>query len=360
MQLREHVPLAPYTTLGLGGPAQYFCECASEAEVRDALALARRRDLRVQIIGGASNVIFADAGFAGLVVKVTVGGVAFRDTGDAVEVNAGAGVEWDLLVREAVERGCTGIECLSGIPGTVGGTPIQNVGAYGQEIADTLVAVTCLERERLTRVELRREQCELAYRDSRFKRRDRDRYVVLDVTLRLRRGMAPRLRYPELEQAVRQRGDLEALDPGNAVKVVRETVLGLRRRKSMVLDPTDPNARSVGSFFVNPVLPAEAFDELVRRWRATGGDDAVPTIPGRWTREGPSGLAGRARRVCEGAPARWSGDLDAPRARARQRRRHDRGPALARRRHRAGGAPALWDPAGTRARGGGIATVSAA
>ena len=279
MQLREHVPLAPYTTLGLGGPAQYFCECASEAEVRDALALARRRDLRVQIIGGASNVIFADAGFAGLVVKVTVGGVAFRDTGDAVEVNAGAGVEWDLLVREAVERGCTGIECLSGIPGTVGGTPIQNVGAYGQEIADTLVAVTCLERERLTRVELTREQCELAYRDSRFKRRDRDRYVVLDVTLRLRRGMAPRLRYPELEQAVRQRGDLEALDPGNAVKVVRETVLGLRRRKSMVLDPTDPNARSVGSFFVNPVLPAEAFDELVRRWRATGGDDAVPTFP---------------------------------------------------------------------------------
>src|SRR6266508_6285295 len=279
MQLREHVPLAPYTTLGLGGPAQYFCECASEAEVRDALALARRRDLRVQIIGGASNVIFADAGFAGLVVKVTVGGVAFRDAGDAVVVNAGAGVEWDLLVREAVERGCTGIECLSGIPGTVGGTPIQNVGAYGQEIADTLVAVTCLERERLTRVVLTRDQCELAYRDSRFKRRDRDRYVVLDVTLRLRRGTAPQLRYAELEQAVRQRLDLEALAAGDAVRVVRETVLGLRRRKSMVLDPTDPNARSVGSFFVNPVLSTDAFDDLVRRWRATGGDDAVPTFP---------------------------------------------------------------------------------
>jgi UDP-N-acetylmuramate dehydrogenase len=277
--LREHVPIAPHTTLGLGGPARYFCECASEAELREALAFARERETRVQVIGGGSNVVFADVGFAGVVVKVTVGGVAFREAGDAVEVSAGAGVEWDALVREAVERGCTGIECLSGIPGTVGGTPIQNVGAYGQEIADTLVEVTCLERERLTRIVFTRDQCEFAYRDSRFKRRDRDRYVVLDVTLRLRRGTTPQLRYPELEQAVRQSVDLNALDPGDAARVVRETVLRLRRRKSMVLDPTDPNARSVGSFFVNPVLSAHAFDEMVRRWRASGGSEPVPTFP---------------------------------------------------------------------------------
>ncbi|HEU5261194.1 MAG TPA: UDP-N-acetylmuramate dehydrogenase [Gemmatimonadales bacterium] len=279
VRLREQVPLAPHTTLGLGGPARYFCECATEAQVREALALAQRRQIPAQIIGAGSNVVFSDAGYPGLVVKVTVGGATFRDAADTVEVSAGAGVEWDALVRETVERGATGIECLSGIPGTVGATPIQNVGAYGQEIADTLVSVTCLEREGLTRVVFTRDQCELAYRDSRFKRADRDRYVVLGVTLRLRRGTTPRLRYAELEQAVRQSVDLEALEPASAVRVVRETVLRLRRRKSMVLDPTDPNARSVGSFFVNAVLSPEACDELVRRWRASGGSDPIPTFP---------------------------------------------------------------------------------
>jgi UDP-N-acetylmuramate dehydrogenase len=279
MLLREHVPLAPLTTLGLGGPARYFRECASESELRETLALAAERGMRVQIIGGGSNVVFADTGFPGLVVKVAIGGVAVRDGAGGVEVTAGAGVEWDALVRETVERGWTGIECLSGIPGTVGATPIQNVGAYGQEIADTLVSITCLERERLAGVVFTRDECELAYRDSRFKRRDRDRYVVLDVTLRLRRGATPRLRYAELEQAVRQRGRLEALDAGDAVRIVRDTVLELRRRKSMVLDPADPNARSVGSFFVNPVLSGEAFAELAGRWRAAGESDPIPTFP---------------------------------------------------------------------------------
>jgi UDP-N-acetylmuramate dehydrogenase len=278
-RLREQVPLAPYTTLGLGGPAWYFCECDSEADVREALALARRRDMRVQVLGGGSNVVVADAGFPGLVLRVTIGGVRFHEAPDTVEVSAGAGVDWDVLVRETVERGWSGIECLSGIPGTVGATPIQNVGAYGQEIGDTLVSVTCLERERLTRVVFTREQCELGYRDSRFKRRDRDRYVVLDVTLRLRRSAIPRLRYAELEQAVGDTADVTALAPADAVKVVRETVLRLRRRKSMVLDPADPNARSVGSFFVNPVLSADAFDELARRWRASGSGDDIPTFP---------------------------------------------------------------------------------
>jgi UDP-N-acetylmuramate dehydrogenase len=277
--LREHVPLAPHTTLGLGGPARYFCECTSEAEIREALALGRQRAQRVQILGGGSNVVFADAGFSGLVVKVAIGGIAVRETTDAVEVCAGAGVEWDALVRETVHRGCTGIECLSGIPGTVGATPIQNVGAYGQEISDTLVSITCLERERMTRVVFTRDQCELGYRDSRFKQRDRDRYVVMDVTLRVRRDARPELRYTELEQAVRQRGALDALRPADALRVVRETVLALRRRKSMVLDPADPNARSVGSFFVNPVLSAAAFDELVRRWGASGGTDPIAAFP---------------------------------------------------------------------------------
>jgi UDP-N-acetylmuramate dehydrogenase len=276
---REQVPLAPYTTLGLGGPARYFHECMTAADLREALALARERRLRVQIIGGGSNLVVADAGFPGVVLKVAIGGVALRDAAPGVEVTTGAGVEWDALVRQAAERGWTGIECLSGIPGTVGATPIQNVGAYGQEIADTLVSVRCLERDQLTEVVFARDQCEFTYRNSRFKGRDRDRYVVLEVTLRLQRDTLPQVKYAELVQAVRRTGELERLEPADAVSVVRNAVLELRRRKSMVLDPADPNTRSVGSFFVNPVLSVAAFDELVRRWRVAGDGDSIPTFP---------------------------------------------------------------------------------
>src|SRR5256712_9773436 len=279
MLFREQVPLAPFTTLGLGGPARYFHAGATAAELREALPLAGQRRLRVQIIGGGSNLVVADAGLAGVVLKVAIGGVALRDTSQGVEVTAGAGVEWDALVRQAVERGWTGIECLSGIPGTVGATPIQNVGAYGQEIADTFVSVRGLERDRLPEVVFTRDQCEFASRNSRFKGRDRDRYVVREVTLRLQRDTLPQLRYGELVQAVRRTGELERLQPAAAVKVVRDAVLELRRRKSMVLDPADPNTRSVGSFFVNPVLSVAAFDELARRWRAAGDSDSIPTFP---------------------------------------------------------------------------------
>lgn len=277
--LREQEPLAQHTTLGLGGPARYFHECTTEAELREALTWARERRLRVQIMGGGSNLVVVDAGFPGLVLKLAIGGIALRETTQGVELTAAAGVEWDALVRQVVERGWTGIECLSGIPGTVGATPIQNVGAYGQEIAETLVSVRCLERAGLTEVVFPRDQCEFAYRSSRFKSRDHDHYIVLDITLRLYRDRLPQLRYAELAQAVRHHGELERLAPADAVSVVRNTVLELRRRKSMVLDPTDPNGRSVGSFFVNPVLSADAFERLVHRWGAAGEGDGIPTFP---------------------------------------------------------------------------------
>ena len=277
--LREQEPLAQHTTLGLGGPARYFHECTTEAELREALTWARERRLRVQIMGGGSNLVVADAGFPGLVLKLAIGGIALRETTQGVELTAAAGVEWDALVRRVVERGWTGIECLSGIPGTVGATPIQNVGAYGQEIAETLVSVRCLERAGLTEVVFPRDQCEFAYRSSRFKVRDHGRYIVLDITLRLDRDRLPQLRYAELAQAVRHHGELERLAPADAVSVVRNTVLELRRRKSMVLDPTDPNGRSVGSFFMNPVLSADAFDRLVHRWGAAGEGDGIPMFP---------------------------------------------------------------------------------
>ncbi len=174
MPLREHVPLAPYTTLGLGGKARYFVECDTEDQVRAALIYASARRLPVYVLGGGSNVVFLDAGFPGLVLRITIGGVEFRD-GPTPEVRAGAGVDWDSLVQSVVERGWTGVECLSGIPGTVGGTPIQNVGAYGQEIAETLVSVACLDRTTRERQTFTAEDCAFGYRDSRFKRADRAR-----------------------------------------------------------------------------------------------------------------------------------------------------------------------------------------
>ena len=272
MQLREHVPLAPYTTLGLGGKARYFVECDSEDEVRAALSFAAERRLPAYILGGGSNVVFLDSGFPGLILRITIGGMEFHD-GPAPEVRAGAGVDWDTLVESVVQRGWTGVECLSGIPGTVGGTPIQNVGAYGQEIAETLVSVGCLDRTTLERRTLSVQDCAFGYRDSRFKRQDRGRYVVLGVTLRLARDQQPRIRYPELQRAVADLGGLDAVAPGDAVRLVREAVLALRRRKSMVLDPADPNTRSVGSFFTNPVLSAAAFAELARQWKD------IPSFP---------------------------------------------------------------------------------
>jgi len=279
VNLREHVSLAPYTTIGLGGPARYFADCANEDELREALTVARQRRLPVQVLGGGSNVIFPDAGFPGVVARVALGGLTVREAGDTADVVAGAGVTWDELVEETVRRGLSGVECLSGIPGLVGGTPIQNVGAYGQEVADTITGVTCLARDSLERLTLDAAGCGFGYRTSRFKREDRDRFVVLGVTFRLRRHTVPTLGYPELANAVREKADLARLSPLEAVRLVRETVLALRRQKSMVLDAGDPNTRSVGSFFLNPVLSRQGFAELEQRWKAAGGSAPIPTFP---------------------------------------------------------------------------------
>jgi UDP-N-acetylmuramate dehydrogenase len=279
MEIREHVPLAPFTSIGLGGPARYLTECHRAEDIREAFHFAAKRGVPALVLGGGSNVIFPDAGVAGLVVRLAGGGYAFRESGDLVEVKAGAGVEWDRLVAESVARGYSGIECLSGIPGTVGGTPIQNVGAYGQEVAETLVAVSCLTRAGLEAVTFDNRDCGFGYRTSRFRREDRDRFVVLEVTFRLRRNAAPAPRYLELAEAVASQGNLASLPPADAVRLVRDTVLAIRRRKAMVLDPADPDTRSVGSFFVNPVLSPQEFARLEARWRDMRGSGVIPTFP---------------------------------------------------------------------------------
>jgi len=265
LDIREQVPLAPLSTLGVGGPARYYARITSEDGVREAVEWARARDLPLLVLGGGSNVVLADEGHPGLVLHLATRGIETRPAADTAFVTAEAGEPWDELVAAAVEHGWAGVECLSGIPGLVGATPIQNVGAYGQEVGETVSAVEALDL-RTGRVErLTSAQCGFAYRDSRFKSAERGRFIVLRVTYALRPGGPPAVRYAELARTLEERG-LGA----PSLAEVRETVIGLRRRKSMVLDPEDPNARSVGSFFTNPIVPVAVADELETVLRRDG------------------------------------------------------------------------------------------
>ncbi|MEW6753437.1 MAG: UDP-N-acetylmuramate dehydrogenase [Candidatus Latescibacterota bacterium] len=279
--LGEGVPLAPHTTLGLGGPARYWASCARVDQVRACLPWARRRGLPVQVLGGGSNVVFADEGFEGLVLHVALRGVERVADGTGVRLTAAAGETWDAVVEACVADGLAGVECLSGIPGQVGATPIQNVGAYGQEVSQVLVEVQALDRHTLREVTFPAVDCGFGYRHSRFRGEDRDRYVITRVALRLEPQGRPAVRYAEL----RSRLEDSALDAGErgapALRRVRQAVLALRREKSMVVDPADPNSRSAGSFFLNPRLSRGELEALRGRLPAGTG---IPTF------EAPDGV----------------------------------------------------------------------
>ena len=249
----EHIPLAPHCTLRIGGPARYLVEAA----VAEAVQWAAARKLPVRVLGGGSNLVIADEGVDGLVLKIGLRGVTVHETAGAVEVTAAAGEPWDAFVRHTVERGWAGLECLSGIPGLVGATPIQNVGAYGQEVSDTLASVRALDRESGRVVTLAPSDCGFGYRDSLFKSRVPGRYVVLAVTYRLVPGGAPYLGYADIAH------EIGTTSP--PLSTVRETVIRVRRAKSMVLDPADPNARSCGSFFLNPIVDPAALAAIDAR-----------------------------------------------------------------------------------------------
>lgn len=272
LEPREAVSLAPFCTLGVGGPARFLCEVRDEREVLAALAWADARGVSVRILGAGSNLVVADAGVDALVIRIGLRGIEVRAAAGALDVTAAAGEPWDDLVRLTVERGWAGLECLSGIPGLVGATPIQNVGAYGQEVSDTVVAVRALDRRTGTIATLAPADCGFGYRDSMFKSGEPGRYVVLAVCYRLVPGGAPTVRYADLTRDLAARG----LDRPSLAEV-RASVLAIRRAKSMVLDAADPNRRSCGSFFMNPVLTAEA----LARVEARVADPAMPRWPER-------------------------------------------------------------------------------
>jgi UDP-N-acetylmuramate dehydrogenase len=275
IQLQENVPLAPYTTLGIGGPARFFCEAKTEEEVAGAAKLARDLGLPLFVLGGGSNLLVSDAGFNGLVMRVGVVGSKSegREEGQVL-LEAGAGGNWDEFVRYAVDQGYAGIECLAGIPGDVGGTPVQNVGAYGQEVAETIVQVRAYDLETGTFVDLDHKACRFGYRRSLFNADARGRHIVTAVSYKLRPGGEPALRYADVKRhfaAQIERGENPTL------RQVYDGVRSIREKKGMLAGQGGADGRSAGSFFKNPVIPLATLPQLALK--AECRSEEVPHYP---------------------------------------------------------------------------------
>ncbi len=271
--LIRDVPLRTLTTLGVGGPAAYLVAPARSEDLADALRWAREQGHPVLPLGDGSNMLVSERGFPGLVLRLPEAKLHAESVrAGTVRVHASGGTSWDALVRWAVERDLAGIECLSGIPGRVGAAPVQNIGAYGQELSTVLDAVHVMPSQGGSPVRLSGAECGFGYRSSRFKGEWRGRFIVTGVELLLRPGGAPTLRYGALRQ------ELDSVRPG--LSEVRSTVLRVRRSKSMVLDAKDPNHRSAGSFFMNPIVPEEQVERVRELVGRAGLDPAsMPTYP---------------------------------------------------------------------------------
>ncbi len=279
MRAEHGVALADLTTMHVGGPAARLVRVATSDELVDAVREVDDADEPLLLVGGGSNLVVADEGFAGTVVHVDTTGIAVEsdDRCGGANVRVAAGEVWDDVVARAVAEGWSGIEALSGIPGSTGATPIQNVGAYGQEVAETVAQVRVWDRQKQQVRTLFGSDCGFSYRDSRFKGGDGagGRYVVLDVLFQLRvADLSEPVRYTDLARAL-------GVEVGARVPLAnaREAVLGLRRARGMVLDEADHDTWSCGSFFTNPILPAREFDALAERVARRLGPDAAP-LPG--------------------------------------------------------------------------------
>ena len=307
MQVRRDVPLADLTTLAVGGPIERLVEVEDAAELVAAVREADESGRPLLLLGGGSNVVAPDEGWPGDVVAVRSRGI--ERTGERLVVQAGH--DWDDLVAYTVQGDLAGMEALSGIPGSTGATPVQNVGAYGQEVAQTVTAVRVYDRAEKSEYTLTPAECGFAYRDSRLKR-EPGRFVVLDVTFALHAGELSRpVGYAELARRL-------GVEIGEQAPLadVRAAVLELRRGKGMVLDPADPDSRSAGSFFTNPIVPAERAVEGCPSWPAGDGHVKLSAAWlvqhagfGRGTREGHVGTSSRHSLALTTEPGATAGEL---------------------------------------------------
>lgn len=248
LQIQEDVELAPFTTMGVGGRARFFSHVRTESTLEEAVRFAAGNRLPLAILGGGSNLLIHDEGFPGIVLYLDIQD-ELRQTmvGKTTEFAVSAGTAWDDFVLTACQQGLTGVECLAGIPGLTGGTPVQNVGAYGQEVAQTITTVRAFDRLSGSFTSLSREDCRFSYRSSRFNTTDRNRYLITYVTFGLHRGPTTELTYAELQRAFR--------DKAPTPLEVYATVRKIRQGKGMLLSQDDPDSRSAGSFFKNPIVP---------------------------------------------------------------------------------------------------------
>jgi UDP-N-acetylmuramate dehydrogenase len=280
VQLLENIPLAPLTTFKIGGPARYFVEASTIVELQEAVTFANSRSLPLFVLGGGSNLLVADEGWPGLVLKIAIQGIEQRsghDEDGKVLFDAGAGESWDKFVSRAVMARCAGVECLSGIPGSVGGTPVQNVGAYGQEVSETIASVQVLDLKDGQVRELCNEACGFGYRSSIFNTSERGRFIVLRITYALTPGGSPRIAYADLKR------HFEGRETSPDLAETREAVRHIRALKGMLIVPGDPDSQSAGSFFKNPVLTEDQHEAL--RQRAVARGLTLPSYPALETRK---------------------------------------------------------------------------
>jgi len=271
MVIAENVPLAPLTTLKVGGAARYFIEATSVAEVSQGVEFSKSADLPLFILGGGSNLVISDAGWPGLVLKVGITGINHRHGHDEVIFEAGAGEDWDKFVGMVVAHNIAGIECLSGIPGSVGASPVQNVGAYGQEVSNTIESVVALDLRDGEVHELSNQDCGFSYRTSIFNSTERGRYVILQVNYSLKHGAEAYVAYADLKKYFAGWSEKPTLAN------VRDAVRKIRAGKGMLITAGDDDCRSAGSFFKNPILSADQYQALTAR--AAAKNLQIPSYP---------------------------------------------------------------------------------
>jgi UDP-N-acetylmuramate dehydrogenase len=285
IRIQEAVPLAPYTTFRIGGRARFFCEITTEPVLIEAVEFARQHNVPVLVLGGGSNLLVSDAGFDGLVLHIAIDApIQSTHSNNLVDYTVTAGTDWNAFVLTMCEQGISGVECLAGIPGSVGGTPVQNVGAYGQEVADTIITVRALDLETLTFIDIPREQCGFSYRRSIFNSTHRNRYIVTAVTFRFDSASKPKLTYADLTRHFAGQNPT----PIEIYHAVRE----IRHSKGMLIVEGEADCRSAGSFFKNPIVPASILAtiasalnisaETIPHWPA---DNGLVKLPAAWLLE---------------------------------------------------------------------------